>query len=122
MMCLGKNWDPEVRSYVNHRSIDGALAPSIPGEFKQLVEEALEVSHAFIKQELKNTNVETILPGMHPDICIVNFYTHSGKLGLHQVCSVFLLFYSYLKALHYLRLFLLSLSMREKAKCQGGET
>jgi alkylated DNA repair dioxygenase AlkB len=31
--------------------------------------------------------VEDVLPAMSPDICIVNFYTTTGRLGLHQVCS-----------------------------------
>ncbi|BAT97569.1 hypothetical protein VIGAN_09104900 [Vigna angularis var. angularis] len=29
-------------------------------------------------------HAEDILPSMTPDICIVNFYTNNGKLGLHQ--------------------------------------
>ncbi|KAJ4978331.1 hypothetical protein NE237_009111 [Protea cynaroides] len=84
MMCLGKNWDSKMRSYGDRRSIDGAYPPSIPVEFKQLVEEAIRDSHAFIEQDLKLSDVEKVLPQMSPDICIVNLYTESGKLGLHQ--------------------------------------
>ncbi|KAF8402537.1 hypothetical protein HHK36_010622 [Tetracentron sinense] len=84
MMCLGQIWDPETRQYGDHRSIDGAEAPIIPEEFKQLVKGAIKASHDLIKQESQVSNVEDVLPGMAPDICIVNFYTNSGRLGLHQ--------------------------------------
>ncbi|XP_043723458.1 alpha-ketoglutarate-dependent dioxygenase AlkB-like [Telopea speciosissima] len=84
MMCLGKNWDPEMKSYGDRRSIDDACPPSIPVEFNKLVEQAILDSQVFIKQDQKLSNVEDVLPGMSPDICIVNFYTESGKLGLHQ--------------------------------------
>ncbi|XP_043700795.1 alpha-ketoglutarate-dependent dioxygenase abh1-like [Telopea speciosissima] len=84
MMCLGKNWDPEMRSYGDRRSIDNACPPGIPVEFKELVEDAIRDSHVFMKDDMKLSNVEEVLPVMSPDICIVNFYTESGKLGLHQ--------------------------------------
>ncbi|XP_042480835.1 uncharacterized protein LOC122061573 [Macadamia integrifolia] len=84
MMCLGKDWDPEFRSYGERRKIDGACPPCIPVEFKKLVEDAIQDSNDFIKGKLKLGNVEEVLPVMSPDICIVNFYTHSGRLGLHQ--------------------------------------
>ncbi|OVA12670.1 Oxoglutarate/iron-dependent dioxygenase [Macleaya cordata] len=84
MMCLGKNWDPEKKLYEDRRLIDGAVPPPIPEEFKKLVKIAIQTSHTFIKEELKEKKPEEILPGMQPDICIINFYTKSGKLGLHQ--------------------------------------
>ncbi|KAF6146451.1 hypothetical protein GIB67_037751 [Kingdonia uniflora] len=85
MMCLGKNWEPQSKEYVDVRSVDGAKAPIIPEEFKKLAEEAIQYSHELlIKEKYKIENVKEILPLMHPDICIVNFYTQSGKLGLHQ--------------------------------------
>lgn len=83
MMCLGKNWDPETRLYADRRPIDDVKPPVIPEGFSQLVEKAIKDAHAFIKQ---NSNARFMLPKMKPDICIVNFYTDSGKLGLHQVC------------------------------------
>jgi len=70
MMSLGKNWDPTTRSYGPTRPIDGARAPAIPEAFKM------------IAQTANSTAVE--FPQINPDICIVNYYTNSGKLGLHQ--------------------------------------
>ncbi|KAL6285343.1 hypothetical protein ACE6H2_009733 [Prunus campanulata] len=84
MMCLGKNWDPETSSYVDHRPIDGAKPPSIPVEFIRLVKSAIEESHSLIRKDSKVSNSESILPWMSPDICLVNFYSSSGRLGLHQ--------------------------------------
>ncbi|GLT56049.1 hypothetical protein SLA2020_291220 [Shorea laevis] len=84
MMCLGKNWDPETSKYDDHRSVDGAKSPAIPHEFCQLVGEAIKDSHALILGNSNARNVEEILPSVSPDICIVNFYTATGRLGLHQ--------------------------------------
>lgn len=86
MMCLGKNWDPETSSYGDHRPFDGAKPPSIPVEFFRLVKSAIEESHSLIRKDSKVSNSESILPWMSPDICLVNFYSSSGRLGLHQVC------------------------------------
>ncbi|XP_077236635.1 DNA N(6)-methyladenine demethylase ALKBH1C-like [Tasmannia lanceolata] len=98
MMCLGKNWDPETKLYGHRRPIDDAEPPSIPVEFKHLVQKAIKTSRAFLKktsnsiedmlskmalQETSNS-MKDMIPKMSPDICIVNFYTTSGKLGLHQ--------------------------------------
>lgn len=85
MMCLGKNWDPEKSEYRDIRSIDGAKPPRIPDEFCQLVKGAIQESHALIEKDLIIAGkAEEVLPRMVPDICIVNFYTTSGRLGLHQ--------------------------------------
>ncbi|KAL9683024.1 hypothetical protein QQ045_014836 [Rhodiola kirilowii] len=84
MMCLGKNWDPETSQYVDVRPVDGAKPPPLPFEFTQLVQRAIQESHQLIKEQVKTAEVENILPSMSPDLCIVNFYTASGRLGLHQ--------------------------------------
>ncbi|XVF27111.1 hypothetical protein REPUB_Repub14bG0078500 [Reevesia pubescens] len=84
MMCLGKNWDPETGNYGDLRSIDCAVPPGIPREFHQLVEKAIKDSHSLIQQKARTSHVEDILPWMSPNICIVNFYSASGRLGLHQ--------------------------------------
>ncbi|KAJ7961121.1 alpha-ketoglutarate-dependent dioxygenase AlkB-like [Quillaja saponaria] len=83
MMCLGLDWDPQTRKYANKRTIDGSEPPCIPHEFSLLVENAIEEAHSLIKKETVS-NAEDILPSMSPDTCIVNFYTTSGRLGLHQ--------------------------------------
>ncbi|KAA8517499.1 hypothetical protein F0562_017871 [Nyssa sinensis] len=81
MMCLGLNWDPETRKYKDRRPLDDSEPPDIPHEFSLLVERAIQDSHALIKKDFSKSCVEDILPGMSPNICIVNFYTTSGRLG-----------------------------------------
>ncbi|PIA59613.1 hypothetical protein AQUCO_00400478v1 [Aquilegia coerulea] len=83
MMCLGKNWDPQTKSYEEFRSIDGAKPPAIPYIFEELVGMAINASHDFIRKGHIRNPADAI-PLMKPDICIVNFYGQSGKLGLHQ--------------------------------------
>lgn len=87
MMCLGKNWDPETSAYEEIRSVDGAIPPKIPAGFNGFVKRAIEDSHTVIERNSKIRNAASVLPWMSPDICIVNFYSASGKLGLHQVAS-----------------------------------
>ncbi|XBH73896.1 hypothetical protein VPH35_100935 [Triticum aestivum] len=85
MMCLGKNWDPDSGSYGDIRRFDAAQPPKIPEELTKYVKDAIAASHEFLKQRGKGaTNPDAELPVMSPDICIVNFYTTSGKLGFHQ--------------------------------------
>ncbi|KAM3261596.1 hypothetical protein ACQJBY_052335 [Aegilops geniculata] len=85
MMCLGKNWDPDSGKYGDIRPVDAAQPPKIPAEFTKLVKDAIEASHEFFKKRGKGTTIPAVeLPQMSPDICIVNFYTTGGKLGLHQ--------------------------------------
>ncbi|KAI4324810.1 hypothetical protein MLD38_030264 [Melastoma candidum] len=84
MMCLGKNWDPETGNYADCRSIDGAKPPRVPDELSCFVAKAIKDSHSVIFQNNKQKEVTEILPPMTPNICIVNFYSETGKLGLHQ--------------------------------------
>ncbi|KAL5583430.1 hypothetical protein UlMin_015872 [Ulmus minor] len=84
MMCLGKNWDPETSKYGDVRPIDGVKPPVIPNEFYEFVENAIKDSHSLIGKELNIGNAEGVLPWMRPDICLVNFYSANGRLGLHQ--------------------------------------
>ncbi|KAJ8647721.1 hypothetical protein MRB53_000744 [Persea americana] len=84
MMCLGKNWDPEGRKYEERRSKDNVKPPVITETFHKLVERAIQDAHAFIKKHSNVSSVEAVLPNMTPDVCIVNFYTDTGKLGLHK--------------------------------------
>ncbi|KAI3912628.1 hypothetical protein MKW92_028853 [Papaver armeniacum] len=84
MMCLGMNWDPERKVYECRRSVDDAIPPGIPDEFKQIVKRAITDSHALIKEKHKKCNPEDVIPSMQPDICIINFYSKTGTLGLHQ--------------------------------------
>ncbi|KAJ9694115.1 hypothetical protein PVL29_009884 [Vitis rotundifolia] len=84
MMCLGMNWDPQTRKYEKRHPLDGSEPPDIPQEFSVLVERAIQDSQSLIKKNSGENNVEDMLPRMSPNICIVNFYTTSGRLGLHQ--------------------------------------
>jgi hypothetical protein len=52
---------------------------------KKFVHDAIQVSHEFLEQSVGVANAAKEVPPMSPDICIVNFYGSSGKLGLHQV-------------------------------------
>lgn len=87
MMCLGNDWDPESRSYGQIRHYDNAVPPPIPAEFVPLVYRAIDESHDALRKnkKFKGEDVERILPYMDPDVCIVNFYKETGRLGLHQV-------------------------------------
>ncbi|CAH9069287.1 unnamed protein product [Cuscuta epithymum] len=84
MMCLGRDWDPQTRSYGKTRQHDNAEAVPIPHEFSKLVSKALDDSHKLIKRQLEMCNPEEVIPLITPDVCIVNFYTVGGRLGLHQ--------------------------------------
>nr|XP_034900291.1 uncharacterized protein LOC118038096 isoform X6 [Populus alba] len=84
MMSLGKSWDPDRGKYVEHRPFDGAKAPFFPSDFHPLVERAIKDSRALIEINCKSTAAEDILPSLSPNICVVNFYSESGRLGLHQ--------------------------------------
>lgn len=86
MMCLGNDWDPESRSYGQIRHYDNAVPPPIPAEFVPLVYRAIDESHDALRKnkKFKGEDVERILPYMDPDVCIVNFYKETGRLGLHQ--------------------------------------
>lgn len=97
MMCIGLDWDPQTYKYGKKRVIDNSMPPSIPNHFSELVERAIQEAHSLIiKKENRVWNVEDELPSMTPDICIVNFYSNNGKLGLHQVssytCNIILFF------------------------------
>ncbi|KAK6943394.1 Alpha-ketoglutarate-dependent dioxygenase AlkB-like [Dillenia turbinata] len=85
MMCLGLDWDPQTRKYDTKLFRDGGKPPSIPHGFNLLVKKAMKDSHALIEKDVRVNNAEDILPWMVPDICIANFYTTGGRLGLHQL-------------------------------------
>ncbi|XP_010487202.1 PREDICTED: uncharacterized protein LOC104765221 [Camelina sativa] len=84
MMCLGKNWDPETSRYGEVRPVDGSRPPKIPVEFNQFIEKAIKESQSLTASKSNETSGEVTMPFMSPDICIVNFYTSTGRLGLHR--------------------------------------
>ncbi|PWA41644.1 alkylated DNA repair protein AlkB [Artemisia annua] len=84
MMCLGKNWDPQTKLYSDTRPSDNAKPPAIPDTFSDMVKKAIRDSNAYLEEKNPNAYAGQLIPSLSPDICIVNFYTESGKLGLHQ--------------------------------------
>lgn len=88
MMCLGKNWDPQTSQYGHQRPYDGAIPPKIPLEFHELLQAAIRDTRSLIQQHSKtpNSNPHHLVPDISSDICIINFYSQSGRLGLHQAC------------------------------------
>eukprot|EP00249_Psilotum_nudum_P020410 c27689_g1_i1 orf=352-2367(-) len=88
MMCLGKHWNPIAKSYESRRtSFDNAPAQPVPSIFVSMVSRALTTAQDALQDECKKLNMtdkRELLPDMQPEVCIVNFYGHSGKLGMHQ--------------------------------------
>ncbi|GJU02339.1 oxoglutarate/iron-dependent dioxygenase [Tanacetum coccineum] len=73
MMCFGRNWDPQTKYAARYRC-DGYQAPPVPEKLVSLVKTSIKDSQAH----------DDKIPSMHPDIYIVNFYTTTGRLGMHQ--------------------------------------
>ncbi|KAK7378138.1 hypothetical protein VNO80_03575 [Phaseolus coccineus] len=84
MMCLGMDWDPQTYKYGTKRAFDDSTPPGIPNQFSELVARSIQKAQSLTKEEYRVHDVNDVLPSMTPDICIVNFYTNNGKLGLHQ--------------------------------------
>ena len=69
MLCLGKHWNGLTYSYEERRSdFDNLAVPPIPSRLVALAQSAASDS-GFT---------------MQPDLCIMNFYTASAKMGVHQ--------------------------------------
>ncbi|KAI6673299.1 hypothetical protein NL676_001205 [Syzygium grande] len=84
MMCLGLDWDPNTRKYERQRRVDGCNAPDIPNEFILAVKRVIGDAQDLVEKGDRRSNFRNGLPTMSPNICIVNFYTTTGRLGLHQ--------------------------------------
>ncbi|KAK9058859.1 hypothetical protein SSX86_023703 [Deinandra increscens subsp. villosa] len=84
MMCLGKNWDPDTHTYTDIRPFDNSKPPGIPEKFLEMVKKAIKDSNEFILGNASSSDERKAFPPMSPDLCIINFYSKSGKLGLHQ--------------------------------------
>ena len=69
MLCLGRHWNARTYAYEDVRSdIDGLPAPALPEEFVAIAGRAAR--HAGFT--------------FTPDACIVNWYTRTSRMGLHQ--------------------------------------
>lgn len=69
MLCLGRHWNARTYTYEDRRSdIDGLPVPALPDDL------------ATIAARIANDAGFTV----RPDLCIVNWYTESSRMGLHQ--------------------------------------
>jgi DNA alkylation damage repair protein AlkB len=69
MLCLGRHWNARHYLYEDVRSdVDGLPAPELPQDLASLAERAAADAGFSVK----------------PDLCIVNWYRDSSKMGLHQ--------------------------------------
>ncbi|GFP79417.1 alpha-ketoglutarate-dependent dioxygenase abh1 [Phtheirospermum japonicum] len=87
LMCLGLDWDAQSNTYGETRKHDGTKPPAIPQQLSSLVRCAIHDSHMLITKRLNNLSnglAQEILPPMCPDVCVVNFYTSTRQLGMHQ--------------------------------------
>lgn len=69
MLCLGRHWNALTYTYEATRAdFDRLPAPPIPGLFREVAGAAANAAGM----------------SLDPDICIMNFYTGEGRLGVHQ--------------------------------------
>jgi len=69
MLCLGKHWNGLTYKYEDRRSdFDGLAVPAIPSPLADLA-----------KAAAADAGFE-----MRPDLCIMNYYEATAKLGVHQ--------------------------------------
>jgi DNA oxidative demethylase len=69
MLCLGRHWNALTYRYEESRTdFDDLRVPPIPAEL-QAIAVAAAARAGFT---------------MHPDICIMNFYDHDSRMGVHQ--------------------------------------
>lgn len=73
MNCLGYHWSSITYKYDKIRDVDGKEAAAIPDYLQALAQKALIDTGYWPKEDLKPF-----------DICIVNFYNESSKLGIHR--------------------------------------
>lgn len=69
MLCLGRHWNGKTYTYEAVRSdFDGLPVPPVPDDFKAL---AARIASA-------------VDMSLDADICILNYYDGSGRMGVHQ--------------------------------------
>ena len=78
MMCLGNHWNVQTEKYEQVRSnYDSAPVLPLSDDLKQYSRDAV----AYGRQH--DPEIVGQCSGMEPDICVVNYYAHSGRNGLH---------------------------------------
>jgi len=69
MLCLGRHWNGKTYTYEPTRSdFDGLPVPPLPDEFRALANEI----------------AQTAGMSLSADLCILNYYDATGRMGLHQ--------------------------------------
>lgn len=69
MLCLGRHWNGRTYRYESTRSdYDDLPAPALPDHFRELASRAATAAGMTIDA----------------DLCILNYYDHEGRMGLHQ--------------------------------------
>lgn len=69
MLCLGRHWNARTYSYEDCRSdIDALAVPALPDDLAAIAA-GIAIDTGF---------------AVTPDLCIVNWYTESSRMGLHQ--------------------------------------
>ena len=69
MLCLGKHWNALTYKYEERRSdFDGLPVPPVPPQLAEIAKAAARDVGFTIE----------------PDLCIVNYYSSSAKMGVHQ--------------------------------------
>jgi alkylated DNA repair dioxygenase AlkB len=72
MLCLGQHWNAVTSRYEPTR--DGQAVAQIDARLAELVHAITEVA----------SNIDPTLTPIYPDLCIANYYTESGRMGMHQ--------------------------------------
>jgi DNA alkylation damage repair protein AlkB len=69
MLCLGRHWNARTYTYEDVRSdVDGLPAPALPSDLAAIAARAAQAAGFRLT----------------PDLCIVNWYGPSSRMGLHQ--------------------------------------
>jgi alkylated DNA repair protein (DNA oxidative demethylase) len=69
MLCLGRHWNGRLYRYEASRSdFDGLVVPPLPGELRQLANEI----------------AAGVGMPLDADLCILNYYDATGRMGVHQ--------------------------------------
>jgi alkylated DNA repair protein (DNA oxidative demethylase) len=69
MLCLGRHWNAKTYQYESTRAdFDGRAVPALPDDFRRLA-----------------TGIAaSVSMRIDPDLCILNYYSAEGRMGLHQ--------------------------------------
>src|SRR5438552_3575417 len=69
MLCLGRHWNGKSYAYESTRTdFDDKPVPPLPSEFRALARAA----------------ASAVGMALDPDLCILNYYDATGRMGLHQ--------------------------------------